>query len=133
MSMVTLNEGVIMGAIREAVAKIVSGIDLEKAKGVCQENIRFAAVDAVEIRDAAICVHAGQHALQMQQPMLRQIGGRHLSKQIVLRGRAAGARDESVAGKFGMAFPFQAKAPEIMEEVFRLSRWRCHAKVNTQV
>ena len=65
MSMVTLNEGVIMGAIREAVAKIVSGIDLEKAKGVCQENIRFAAVDAVEIKEAAICVHEGQHALKM--------------------------------------------------------------------
>jgi hypothetical protein len=66
MSMVTLNEGVIMGAIREAVAKIVSGIDLEKAKGVCQDNIRFAAVDAVEIKEAAICVHEGQHALQMK-------------------------------------------------------------------
>ncbi len=65
MSMVTLNEGVIMGAIREAVAKIVSGIDLEKAKGVCQENIRFAAVDAVEIKEAGICVHEGQHALKM--------------------------------------------------------------------
>jgi hypothetical protein len=66
MSMVTLKEGVIMGAIREDVAKIMSGIDLEKAKGVCQENIRFAGVEAAEIKEAAICVHEGQHALQMK-------------------------------------------------------------------
>jgi len=56
-----------------------------------------------------------------------------MRKQIFLRLRAARAGDESVAGKFGMALPLQAKTAKVMKEVFRLSGRRCHAEVHAQL
>jgi hypothetical protein len=66
MSMMTLHEDIILGAIREAVGKIVSGVDLGKARAICQENIQSVAVDAVEIKDAGVCVHEGQPAMRFK-------------------------------------------------------------------
>jgi hypothetical protein len=66
MTKVTLHEGVIQEAVREAITKIISGVDLERTKNLCRENIQLALLDAVEIKDAFICVHQDQPALQLQ-------------------------------------------------------------------
>lgn len=66
MSKVTLREGVIQEAVSEAIAKIISGVDLEKAKGICKENIEMALLDAIDIKDAFICVHEDQPVFQLQ-------------------------------------------------------------------
>ena len=66
MSRVTVHEDVIPEAICEAVAKIVAGIDLERAKDICRQHIGLAAVDGVEIREAVLGAHDGQPAVHVR-------------------------------------------------------------------
>ena len=66
MSRVTLHEGIIEDALREAISKIVSSVDLEKVKEICQENIRLASVDSVDVNEATPCIHEAQLGIELK-------------------------------------------------------------------
>jgi hypothetical protein len=66
MSMVTVHDDVIRSAMQEAVEKIKAGIDLEKAKMICKQELGVASLNDLDIKEAHTSVYDGQPALRLK-------------------------------------------------------------------